>query len=58
MLRNLKVIVPFHNEECDRLAGRLDSGGEIAALPLELRRFEVAVGSDGKARATDLLGNN
>jgi hypothetical protein len=24
----------------------------------DTRRFEVAVGSDGKARATDLLGNN
>jgi hypothetical protein len=24
----------------------------------DTRRFEVAVGSDGKAHATDLLGNN
>ena len=24
----------------------------------DTQRFEVAVGSDGKARATDLLGNN
>ena len=43
LLRNLKVIVPLHDGECDGLARRLDSGGEIAALPLELRRFGSAL---------------
>src|SRR5271157_2793729 len=43
LLRNLKVIVPLHDGECDGLARRLDSGGEIAALPLELRRFGSAI---------------
>src|SRR5271170_7870257 len=34
---------PLHDGECDGLALRLDSGGEIAALPLELRRFGSAI---------------
>src|SRR5712692_3484914 len=43
---HLEVVVPFADQEPDRLAGRRQRGGEVARLALELRRLERAVRDD------------
>src|SRR4051812_29328604 len=45
-LGHLEVIVAFADQQADRLAGLLHGLGELAVLPLKLRRLEGAVGHD------------
>src|SRR5689334_14915626 len=48
-LRHFEVIVALGDNQADRLAGRLHRRGELAILPLELRRLVGAVGDDQRA---------